>query len=93
MAGKKPANVPKRRSESYLDDTDSRSRLSELINRIGEAVRESETLYEFIKKVFHIMFYTKLIMFLTLCSLVFHVSITFQGIYWKKIVLRKSNDS
>lgn len=60
-------------------ENETTSRFTLLINRIGEAVSESETLFEFIKKVFHIMFYTRLVMCFIIFYLIFHIAIAFNG--------------
>jgi hypothetical protein len=61
-------------------ENETSSRFTVLINRIGESVSESETLFEFIKKVFHIMFYTRLMMSIIIVYLIFHIAIAFNGI-------------
>jgi hypothetical protein len=76
-------NSTKSSSKLTIDEdfkeNESTSRFTLLINRIGEAVSESETLYEFVKKVFHIMFYTRFILACTLFYLVYHITIAYNG--------------
>ena len=63
-----------------------------LMNEISEAANESETLYEFIKKVYQILFYTKLVVFCTFFLLIFHISITFNGNKKKRFVITNINN-
>ncbi len=63
---------------SNIDRENFRS-LKIIINQIGEAAFEYETFYDYIKKVYRIMFYTKFILLIIIFYLLFHGYIGFIG--------------
>lgn len=53
-----------------------------IFNRIGEAVSESETLFEFLKKALSIFYYSRLSTLLMALLSIFHLAMVYTGIVY-----------
>ncbi|CAF0851632.1 unnamed protein product [Brachionus calyciflorus] len=61
---------------NYRDDETYTS----VFNKIGEAVNESETLFDFLQKALSIFYYTKFSIFILLIMAIFHLTMIYTGI-------------
>lgn len=58
---------------------DNDSSYNSVINRVGEAVNESETLFEFIRKTMSIFYYTKIVTLFMIIVAIYHFTMIFTG--------------